>query len=132
MKTSLNKLGFTALTRLTKVLGATVHEPDQSLEQILSSTAEYLDIYLWDWEYGLVKIVNPDPNDKIGTAVLGAITYEVSDYRTETSRFSHICIHLKVIQRVYIYRSDVDKVVQWEEDDKLTDEQYYARPEHHR
>ncbi len=118
MKTSLNKLGLSALSRLAKQLGAKCNPNPTGIDLInfndVLQKDEDITIYLWDWEYGLVVIT--DPEGALGNVILSALTEDVTDFRTETSRFSHVCFHLRTVNILQIHRVDVIDVTSWRQE----------------
>ncbi|MDQ5971671.1 MAG: hypothetical protein QG566_617 [Patescibacteria group bacterium] len=150
---SVNKLGKLALSRLAKKLNAFVEYPEGEIPfakfykhssssfHPASSSVSYA-VYLWDWEYGLTKILTLD-EFPLGLAIKSALTEEETEWRTETCSASHIAIYtyscsddgqgMEYEHRdLAVYRFNLDKLNEWLEICQMDDKQYYARPEHHR
>ncbi len=150
---SINKLGKIALSKLAKQLNAVTEYPegeipfakmfkDSSSSFHPASSSVSYSAFLWDWEYGLVKIHSLDENP-LGLAIQSALTEKETEYRSETCRASHVAIFTYSYsddgqgmeyehRNLKVYRFNLDQLNNWLEICQFTDEQYYARPEHHR
>ena len=131
---SVNKLGKLALSKLAKKLNAFVEYPEGEIPfakfckdsssrfHPASSSVTYA-VYLWDWEYGLIKIhtLNEFP---LGLAIQSALTEEETDSRTETCRVSHVAIYIYSYsddgcgseyehRNLEVYRFNLDKLNEW-------------------
>lgn len=102
-------------TRMAKKLNASFKITNFNLDETFCD--ENQDVYLWDWELGFVHIENPCMY--LGKAILTAISDNDAnylDFRSETHRFSHVCIHDKNKDVLYFDKQhfSVDGVRNWE------------------
>jgi hypothetical protein len=121
MKTSLNKLGIAALSRLAKELKAefrtelTLGSGIGNDPNALNHKLEFgVNVYLWDWQYGLVDS-GYAKNVILGRVILSCLTAKETDSRSTTHRFSHVAVHYHNLDMLWVCRLGVDEIYAWEQ-----------------
>ena len=71
------------------------------------------DLYVWDWEYGIIKFQNP--SIRIGAVLANNLSALRTKLDVNLIRFTHIAVHIKKSNKLeaWHYENTVDEVMEW-------------------
>ncbi|MEI7688714.1 MAG: hypothetical protein WCI91_00840 [Candidatus Nomurabacteria bacterium] len=88
-----------------------------NFDQIFSQNQ---DVYLWYWDGTRVKLKHPRKETTLGDAILIAPFKEkirsnkyITPDTTDICEFCHICIHDKDSENLFVFKVNVDDVLNW-------------------